>query len=49
MKNVDLFNDNESGFNVMLLCAKAGATGLNLISGRKMVLFEPDWNPKNDA
>ena len=24
------------------LCAKAGATGLNLIGARKMIMFEPD-------
>ena len=33
----------------MLLCAKAGSTGLNLIGAQKMIMFEPDWNPKNDS
>ena len=49
MWNVKRFNDQSSNVKVMLLCAKAGSTGLNLIGARKMIMFEPDWNPKNDA
>ena len=49
MKNVKIFNKKTSGVQVMLLCAKAGSTGLNLVGARKMIMFEPDWNPKNDA
>ena len=32
----------------MLLSAKAGGCGLNLIGCNKMVLLDPDWNPSND-
>ena len=49
MQNVRRFNDQSSDVKVMLLCAKAGSTGLNLIGAQKMIMFEPDWNPKNDA
>ena len=30
----------------MFLCAKAGSTGLNLIGAQRMIMMEPDWNPK---
>lgn len=43
------FNDVFSGFNVFLLGAKAGGTGLNLVAANRMVLFDLDWNPSNDA
>jgi DNA repair and recombination protein RAD54 and RAD54-like protein len=33
----------------MLLSAKAGGCGLNLMGCRRMILFDPDWNPSNDA
>ena len=47
-KNVDLFNNPRSSFQILLLCAKAGSTGLNLIGAQRMIMMEPDWNPKNE-
>ena len=49
MKNVNRFNDRKSGVTIILLGAQAGACGLNLVGASKMIMFEPDWNPKNDA
>ena len=34
---------------IFLLSSKAGGVGLNLIGGNHLVLFDPDWNPANDA
>ena len=33
---------------VLLLSSKAGGTGLNLIGGSRLVLFDSDWNPATD-
>jgi len=43
------FNSSGSGDFVMLLSAKAGGTGLNLVGASRMVLFDLDWNPANDV
>jgi len=32
-----------------LLSSKAGGCGLNLVGANHLVLFDPDWNPANDA
>ena len=34
---------------VFLLSSKAGGVGLNLVGANRLVLFDPDWNPANDA
>eukprot|EP00667_Euglena_gracilis_P001871 EG_transcript_1871 len=49
MPIVDRFNDRRSSEAVLLLSCKAGGVGLNLIGANRMVLFDPDWNPANDA
>ncbi|GAB0495847.1 hypothetical protein MMPV_007154 [Pyropia vietnamensis] len=33
---------------VLLLSAKAGGVGLNLIGANHLILFDPDWNPATD-
>ena len=33
---------------VLLLSAKAGGAGLNLIGANRLVLFDTDWNPATD-
>lgn len=41
------FNDYQD-HSILLLSSKAGGCGLNIIGASRMVLFDPDWNPKND-
>ncbi|EGR29425.1 snf2 family n-terminal domain protein [Ichthyophthirius multifiliis] len=47
-KLIDQFQDQNSNYNIFLLCAKAGGTGLNLTAANRMILMEVDWNPSND-
>ncbi|CAD2219907.1 DNA repair and recombination protein RAD54B [Angomonas deanei] len=46
---VDYFNVPFSQETVFLLSSKAGGVGLNLIGANRLILFDPDWNPANDA
>lgn len=46
---VDLFNIPMASEIVFLLSSKAGGVGLNLIGANRLILFDPDWNPANDA
>lgn len=46
---VDDFNVPCSQEIVFLLSSKAGGVGLNLIGANRLILFDPDWNPANDA
>ena len=46
---VDRFNDKNQGVFAFLLSSKAGGCGLNLIGGSRLVLFDPSWNPADDA
>ncbi|KAJ3386210.1 DNA-dependent ATPase protein rad54 [Entophlyctis sp. JEL0112] len=48
-KLVDQFNDPMGSHFVFLLSSKAGGCGINLIGANRLVLFDPDWNPANDA
>ncbi|KAJ3102730.1 DNA-dependent ATPase protein rad54 [Phlyctochytrium planicorne] len=48
-KLVDRFNDPSTSEFVFLLSSKAGGCGINLIGANRLVLFDPDWNPANDA
>ncbi|KAJ3053902.1 DNA-dependent ATPase protein rad54 [Rhizophlyctis rosea] len=48
-KLVDRFNDPTQPEFVFLLSSKAGGCGINLIGANRLVLFDPDWNPANDA
>lgn len=47
MRIVQDFNENQR-YNILLLSSKAGGCGLNIIGASRMILFDPDWNPKND-
>lgn len=42
------FNNPKGVFSVMLLSARAGGAGINLIGGNRLILLEPDWNPAVD-
>ncbi|VDM35104.1 unnamed protein product [Hydatigera taeniaeformis] len=46
---VEKFNDPNSPELVFMLSSKAGGCGLNLIGANRVVMFDPDWNPANDA
>ena len=45
---VDSFNADPTQY-AFLLSSKAGGCGLNLIGANRLILFDPDWNPANDA
>ncbi|XP_058066035.1 DNA repair and recombination protein RAD54B-like [Anopheles bellator] len=47
-KIVTAFNSASSDIFILLLSAKAGGTGLNLIGASRLVLYDNDWNPAND-
>ena len=47
-KLVDRFNDQFSDVRAFLLSSKAGGCGINLIGGKRLVLFDADWNPATD-
>ena len=46
---VDQFNVQGTAEIVFLLSSKAGGVGLNLIGANRLILYDPDWNPANDA
>lgn len=46
---VDRFNVPTAQEIVFLLSSKAGGVGLNLIGANRLILFDSDWNPANDA
>lgn len=48
-KIVEKFNDPASNIFIFMLSSKAGGCGLNLIGANRLVMFDPDWNPANDA
>lgn len=48
-KVVETFNNPESPEFVFMLSSKAGGCGLNLIGANRLIMFDPDWNPANDA
>ncbi|KAL7301640.1 hypothetical protein TKK_0005647 [Trichogramma kaykai] len=49
-KLVEKFNSKDNNLiRIFLLSAKAGGTGLNLIGASRLILFDSDWNPANDA
>lgn len=45
---VEQFNSPHRDTFVLLLSARAGGIGLNLIGGNRLILFDPDWNPAVD-
>lgn len=48
-KAVDHFNDSESGIDIMLLSTKAAGTGLTLTGADRAIIYDPSWNPAEDA
>ncbi|KAK9817924.1 hypothetical protein WJX72_004324 [[Myrmecia] bisecta] len=46
---VNQFNDPTHESFVFLLSSKAAGMGLNIIGANRLVMFDCDWNPANDA
>jgi len=46
---VDQFNADNSTVGVMLLSTKAGGLGLTLTGADRVIIFDPSWNPADDA
>ncbi len=46
---VNEFNDPNSRYLVLLLSNRAGGCGLNLIGANRLIIYDADWNPANDA
>ncbi|CDK26435.1 unnamed protein product [Kuraishia capsulata CBS 1993] len=44
----DFNNSSTSSCAILLLSAKAGGVGLNLIGANRLILFDNDWNPSVD-
>jgi DNA excision repair protein ERCC-6-like len=48
-KFVDGFNDPKSNVDAMLISTKAGGQGLTLTGADTVVVYDPSWNPAEDA
>jgi DNA excision repair protein ERCC-6 len=48
-RNVDYFNDKESAIDCMLLSTKAAGVGLTLNGANRAIIYDPSWNPAEDA
>ena len=46
---VDSFNDPECGIDVMILSTKAAGVGLTLTGADRAIIYDPSWNPADDA
>jgi len=48
-KYVDEFNEPGSGADIMLISTKAGGQGLTLTGADSCIVYDPSWNPAEDA
>lgn len=48
-KAVDHFNDKDSDIDIMLLSTKAAGIGLTLTGADRAIIYDPSWNPAEDA
>jgi DNA excision repair protein ERCC-6-like len=46
---VDEFNRKDSQFDAMLVSTKAGGVGLTLVGADTCIVYDPSWNPAEDA
>merc|ERR1719341_3212290 len=47
-KLLQLFNKKDSDYFIFLLSTRAGGLGLNLQSADTVIIFDSDWNPRQD-
>lgn len=47
-ERTNLFNMEDSPYDVFLLSTRAGGLGLNLQTADTVILFDSDWNPQMD-
>ncbi|KAA8493126.1 Chromatin structure-remodeling complex subunit snf21 [Porphyridium purpureum] len=47
-KYVELFNQENSDYNLFLLTTRAGGLGVNLQTADTVIIFDSDWNPQAD-
>lgn len=47
-ERVNLFNKENSEYQIFLLSTKAGGLGLNLQTADTVILYDSDWNPQTD-
>ena len=48
-RRVDTFNDGNDKIEVMLLSTKAAGIGLTLTGADRVIVYDPSWNPAEDA
>ena len=46
---VDEFNQPDSDVSIMLISTKAGGQGLTLTGADSCIVYDPSWNPAEDA
>ena len=46
---VDQFNEEASDIDIMLISTKAGGQGLTLTGADTCIVYDPSWNPAEDA
>lgn len=44
---IDMFNRENSEYDVFMLSTRAGGAGINLASADTVIVADPDWNPHN--
>ncbi|KAM0686796.1 DNA excision repair protein ERCC-6 [Conglomerata obtusa] len=48
IENINRFNVDDTIF-IFLLTTRVGGLGLNLVAASRIIIYDPDWNPSNDA
>lgn len=48
LRIAQFFNSPDRGFPILLLSARAGGLGLNLVGASRLIMMDADWNPSTD-